>query len=195
MTTRLTLVCHGSTLAVRAAAFPEDEPLEPQALARVAGWPRSLGAPDRILTSPALRARQTAEALGLAATIDPDLRDCGYGIWAGRSYEEVRTREPDAIGAWMADPAMPPPDGESTLQLIARAARWLDLQRQTAGQVVAVTHPAFIRAAVVHAIGASPNSVWRIDVAPLSVTRLSGHDGRWNLVGLGPMPNQPMHGS
>ena len=191
MSTRLALVCHGSTAAVRAAAFPEDEPLEPQALGRIGLWPRSLGVPDRVLTSPALRARQTAEALGVAAAIDPDLRECAYGSWAGRSYEEVRTREPDAISAWMRDPAAAPPDGESMLHLIARAARWLDLQRQAAGQVVAVTHPAFIRAAVVHAIGAPPLSVWRIDIAPLSLTRLSGHDGRWNLVGLGPMPDGP----
>jgi hypothetical protein len=28
MTARLTLICHGSTDAVRAAAFPQDEPLD-----------------------------------------------------------------------------------------------------------------------------------------------------------------------
>ena len=193
MATRLTLVCHGSTAAVRAAAFPEDEPLEPRALARIGGWPS--GSPDRVMTSPARRARQTAEALGLAADIDLDLRDCDYGSWAGQSYEEVRAQNPDALGAWMRDPAAAPPDGESTLHVLARAGRWLDALQGTDGQVVAVTHPAFIRAAVVQAIGAPPQSVWRIDIPPLSLTRLSGHDGRWNVVGLAPMPGGPGQGA
>ena len=44
-----------------------------------------------------------------------------------------------------------------------------------------VTHATIIRAAIVQAIGAPPQSFWRIDIAPLSITRLSGDDGRWNL--------------
>jgi broad specificity phosphatase PhoE len=48
-----------------------------------------------------------------------------------------------------------------------------------------ITHAAVIRAAIVHAIEATPQSFWRIDVAPLSCTRLSGTNGRWNLVSTG----------
>jgi broad specificity phosphatase PhoE len=48
-----------------------------------------------------------------------------------------------------------------------------------------VTHAAVIRAAIVHAIEATPQSFWRIDVAPLSCTLLSGSESRWNLVSSG----------
>jgi broad specificity phosphatase PhoE len=48
-----------------------------------------------------------------------------------------------------------------------------------------VTHASIIRAAVVHAIEAGPQSLWRIDIAPLSITRLSGTNGRWNLTSAG----------
>jgi broad specificity phosphatase PhoE len=55
---------------------------------------------------------------------------------------------------------------------------------------VAITHPAVVRAAIVHALGAPPAAFWRIDVAPLSRTDLSGRDGRWNLRGIG-RPDRP----
>jgi broad specificity phosphatase PhoE len=71
-----------------------------------------------------------------------------------------------------------------------RVAVWLGEQLATKGKVLAVTHASVIRAAIVHAIEAGPRSFWRIDVAPLSVARLSGHDGRWTLVSLGALDEQ-----
>jgi broad specificity phosphatase PhoE len=49
------------------------------------------------------------------------------------------------------------------------------------GKTVAITHASVIRAAIVHTIEANPRSFWRIDVAPLSVTALSGNGVRWTL--------------
>ena len=40
---------------------------------------------------------------------------------------------------------------------------------------------------MVNALGAGSSSFARIDVAPLSLARLSGHGQRWNLVALGPL--------
>jgi len=132
-----------------------------------------------------LRAVQTAQALLLDATVDPLLRECDYGRWSGLSLDDVEAQEPEAIVEWMRDPAAAPHGGESTLALMARVAAWLDAQKEIPGRVVAVTHAAVIRAAVVHAIGTGAASMARIDIAPLSIVRLSGHDDRWNLVSLG----------
>jgi hypothetical protein len=33
----------------------------------------------------------------------------------------------------------------------------------------------------VHALGAPLDAFWRVDVAPLSITELHAHDGRWTL--------------
>ena len=70
------------------------------------------------------------------------------------------------------------------LSLMQRAAGWLDGENGRAGLSIVVTHATIIRAAIVHAIKAGPESFWRIDIAPLSVTRLSGKDGRWILLAL-----------
>jgi broad specificity phosphatase PhoE len=185
MIARLTLICHASTDAVRRAAFPADEPIDAQGRGRAAALAGHLPRADRCWTSPELRTQQTAEALQLKPEIQPLLRDCDYGSWRGRSFAEVQTQEPEAVAAWLRDPAAAPHGGESLLALIQRVATWLTGEQSHHHQSIVVTHAAIIRAAIVHAIEATPLSFWRIDVAPLSCIRLSGNDGRWNLVSAG----------
>jgi broad specificity phosphatase PhoE len=184
-TTRLRLVCHAATAAVRTSAFPADEPIDAKARQKLASPTFRLGRADRCWTSPALRARQTADGLALDAAVEPMLRDCDYGRWAGRSFDEVRAEEPDAIAEWLRDPACAPHGGESILALTERVAAWLDRQSGTPGWILAITHASTIRAAIVHAIDAPPRSFWRIDIAPLSLTRLNGAHGRWSLASIG----------
>ena len=185
MTARLIMICHGSTEAVRRAAFPADEPLDRRDQTRAAALAAQLPSADRCWTSPELRTRHTAEALNLNATSVAALHDCDYGAWRGSTFEEVLARDPKAIAAWLDDPSAAPHGGESVLSLMQRTAQWLDGEKAMDGRVILVTHATIIRAAIVHAIGAAPKSFWRIDIAPLSVTRLSGKDGRWNLVSAG----------
>src|SRR5271163_4289536 len=118
MTTRLELICHASTAAVRTSAFPADEPLDIRGRQKLAGLPHRTHFADRYLTSPALRAVQTAEALKLAATFEPMLRDCDYGRWAGHTLDEIQAREPEAVAKWLRDPGAAPHGGESVLALI-----------------------------------------------------------------------------
>jgi broad specificity phosphatase PhoE len=175
MTTRLTLICHAATAATRRAAFPLDEPIE-------AAPPPSDERADVVLRGPATRCAQTATALGLPATVDERLRDCDFGDWAGRTMDELA---PAALREWLTEPAAAPHGGESTMDVLARVAGWLDELPRDHGRIVAITHPAVIKAAVVHAILATPRSFWRVDVAPLSRTVLSGRPTSWTLRRLG----------
>jgi broad specificity phosphatase PhoE len=180
VTARLILIAHASTSAIRGAFFPADEPLDPHGKASAAALAGRLPSAERWLTSPELRTRQTAEALGLNADVEPRLRDCDYGSWSGESLKDIRAREPEAVAAWLGDPQATPHGGESVLGLMQRVAGWL-LGEQASQRSIVVTHSAIIRAAILHAIGAPPQSFWRIDIAPLSITRLSGDGSRWNL--------------
>ncbi|MBG0833039.1 histidine phosphatase family protein [Planomonospora sp. ID67723] len=200
---RLTLVCHASTRAIARAAFPGDEPLDERGLRRAAALapliglaaeagrdpeaqagqgglaPRSGGV--RVACAAERRCVQTATALGLPAGGEPDplLADCDYGRWRGMTLAEVEAAEPEALAAWLADPAAAPHGGEPLLGLISRVADWLSAAAP--GRAVAVTHPAVIRAAVVHALDAPARSFWRVDVAPLARVTLTGRGGRWRL--------------
>ncbi len=181
MTARLILVCHASTAAVRAPAFPADEPLDARGRERAVALAKVLPRVERCFSSPELRTMQTAEALGLNAVSLQVLRDCDYGAWRGRAYDDVVEREPDAVAEWLRDPSSAPHGGESLQSLMQRVSEWLGGENVPRRQTIVVTHASVIRAAIVHAIEAELPSFWRIDIAPLSVTRLSGDGTRWNL--------------
>jgi broad specificity phosphatase PhoE len=185
MTARLILICHASTDAVRKSAFPADEPLDDHGRTRAAALAGHLPSADRSWTSPELRTRQTAEAFELQATALPMLRDCDYGAWSGRPFDDVSAREPEAALRWLRDPAAAPHGGETLLSLMQRVAAWLAGENAKPQRSIVVTHATIIRAAIVHAIEATPQSFWRFDIAPLSITRLSGASGRWNLTSAG----------
>jgi broad specificity phosphatase PhoE len=186
MPTRITLICHGSTPATRQARFPLDEALEDKALDQAAALKSVIPRADRVWTSPALCARQTAVALSFDPVADPLLRDCDYGRWAGRKLNEVQGVEPEGVAAWLSDPDAAPHGGESIADLLRRVATWLDLHARDGGHSIAITHAVVIRAAILHAIGAPARAFWHIDAGPLSLTDLR-HDGlRWTWRAIGP---------
>lgn len=179
---RLLLVRHGVTAITRSAGFPADEPLDARGQADAASLAALLPARREALSSPALRCRQTATAAGLyEPALVPELRECDFGAWAGRTLAEVHDADPDAAGAWMRDPDACPHGGESLSACAARVAGWLDLQATRDGCAVAITHGGVVKAALVHALAAPLAAFWQIDVAPLAITELHAHDGRWTV--------------
>lgn len=181
MASRLTLVSHAPTTAVRAAAFPLDEGIDEKARREASALSGGLPQSGAAWTSPALRALETASALNLEAKIEPLLRDMDLGRWAGRTFADVEASEPQEIVRWLSDTAASPHGGESVEALLARVANWLKTVAQRQGRSIAVTHPAVIRAAIVVAIEAKPVSFWRIDIAPLNVVELGSNGSRWTL--------------
>ena len=184
----LLLVRHAPTSATRASAFPADEALDERGRAQAAGLATRLPRRAAIITSPARRCRETAEAAGLDAEVDDQLAECDFGTWSGRSLAEVNDDEPDGVRTWMLDPGAAPHGGDSLETFCARIARWLDAQAEQDGRVVAITHGEVIKAAVVHALGAPLLSFWRIDASPLAFTELHAHGGRWTVTRLNCAP-------
>ena len=180
-TTRLTLIRHAPSAATRRSAFPLDEPPDARGLDEARGLASRLGRFDAAWSGPALRARQTAEALGLDPTVAPELDECDFGTWRGRTLAELHAEDPAAVAAWMEDPAAAPHGGESLLALLERVGGWLSARAGDGSRTVAVTHAGVIRSAVVCALDAPSLAFWRLDVAPLSLTVLHAHKGRWTV--------------
>jgi broad specificity phosphatase PhoE len=185
MTTRLDLLAHGASAATRAVRFPDDEALEASAVRALYALSGRLCPYALVLTAPARAPRETAQALGFDAEVEAALRDCNYGRWRGLASMEVARREPDEFAAWLGDPAAAPHGGESLAALIERTGAWLAQSLARESATLAVTHASVVRAAIVSALGAGSSAFYRIDVAPLSLARLSGREGRWNFVALG----------
>ncbi|OBI48437.1 histidine phosphatase family protein [Mycobacterium sp. E787] len=176
---RLTLVAHAMTDAMAAGRFPADEPLNGIGRRQVKKAGRlDLQDGTRQLCGPEQRARETAQLLGLRAATEPRLADLDCGGWCGQTLRAVG---PADLETWLTDPARAPHGGESIVDLMQRVAGWLDSLADDTAPAVAVTHPAVIRAAILHSLDAPPKSFWRIDIAPASRTVLYFRNGRWTL--------------
>ena len=171
---RLILVRSAATVATRRAAFPSGEALDVGGVQAAERLAEALGRVDTARSSPARRARITAAAAGLAATVDADLAGLDPQAWPGLTLEEVATRDPQGLKSWLSDPD---PDGE----LWARVSRFLGQAHRWSGTTVAVTHGGWVRMAVLQVLDAPVESFWRVDVAPASLTVLLRRDPGWAL--------------
>ncbi|OMB96405.1 histidine phosphatase [Mycobacterium sp. NS-7484] len=174
---RLSLVSHAMTDATAAGRFPTDEALN-QLGHRQADAAVELGVVDTAYCGPEKRVRQTAELLGLSAVVEPQLADLDFGSWRGAVLGGV---EPADLAIWLTDPTQAPHGGESVVDLVERVHAWMDSLTAVRGRLVAVTHPAVIRAAILVALDAPPKSFWRIDIAPLSRTVMHFRGHAWTL--------------
>jgi len=188
----LLLVRHAPTAATRAAAFGSDEPVDARGFEAAGALVGSLPSGGDVLVSPALRCRQTADALGLVrAVVDLSLAECDFGAWAGRRLSDIDQESPSGVATWMADGDAAPHGGESLTAFAARVAGWLDGQSRLGGSAIAVAHGGVVKAAVVHALGAPLAAFWRIDCSPLSITELHAHDGCWTVTRVNCVANSP----
>jgi probable phosphoglycerate mutase len=131
---------------------------------------------DVIVTSPLQRARQTAAevaaATGAPVVDDGDLRETDFGAWEGLTFAEAQQRWPNEVTAWLADPAVAPPQGESFTAVGVRVRTALDrLLGQFAGQtVLVVSHVTPIKMLLTEALLAPPAALHRmfLDVGSLN---------------------------
>jgi ribonuclease H / adenosylcobalamin/alpha-ribazole phosphatase len=131
---------------------------------------------DVIVTSPLRRAVQTAEevaaATGAPVMADDDFRETDFGVWEGLTFAEVRERWPAEMAAWLADPAVAPPGGESFTEVSERvnAALLRVLAARDRQAVLIVSHVTPIKMLVAKALLAPPAGLFRmhLDVAALS---------------------------
>ncbi len=188
MTNRLDLLCVAETEGLRVGAFPAAAaPLDPKGRAALAHLADEFKGYDAVFASPARAASETAEALGLAATPEPALRDCDFGRWARRTLAEIEAAEPEALSVWLRDPEAAPHDGESFADAANRVGEWMDALAEKSGRFLAITHAAALRGAIVHALGAPALSLLHIDISPLSRVQLSRLKGNWRFGGLTPV--------
>ncbi len=127
------------------------------------------------LGSPLIRARMMSLALreGVDPIAIPDFNEQNYGLWQGRTHNDVygsnRTLD------WADPAAIRPPEGESFADVCVRVGEAIDrLSQHYAGHsIVALGHQTTVRAAIAHALGLDAAAAMRFDVAPLSMTRLT----------------------
>jgi broad specificity phosphatase PhoE len=141
---------------------------------------------SHVLTSPRQRAVRTAALAGLAsqAIVEPDLAEWDYGDYEGLRSVEIRARRP----GWsiVRDGC---PNGESPMQIAARADRVAALLSSLSGRVAVFSHGHFGRCLAARWIGLELSAVQHLLLGTASYGILSydpGHPenrviARWNI--------------
>ena len=129
----------------------------------------------RVVMSPLLRARQTAEAFGLPAAVPVDVDErwieLDYGEWDGRP---LRSMAAEGWEDWRDDLSFAPPGGESLVTLAERVHAACDDLADEARErhVVVVSHVSPIKAAVAWALGVGPETSWRMFLGVAAICRI-----------------------
>ena len=119
---------------------------------------------DAIVASPLQRTVRTAEEVaavtGLPVLTDEGFRETDFGAWEGLTFAEVRERWPSELAAWLADPSVAPPGGESFAQVSERVTAALRrvLASREGQAVLIVSHVTPIKTLVATALLAPPCS-------------------------------------
>jgi 2,3-bisphosphoglycerate-dependent phosphoglycerate mutase len=188
--TRALIVRHGQTTANATGVLAGRTEVELNDVGRRAA--ESLGAAltevplERVITSPMLRTRQTAELL-LAArhtpvdlSVDDGLAEVEYGEWTGRALAELAKED-----LWRTVQVHPAsvtfPNGEAMAAMSARAVasvRAWCARSDDSANLLFVSHGDVIKAILADALGMHLDAFQRIVVHPTSLSVVNYVHGR-----------------
>jgi probable phosphoglycerate mutase len=173
------LLRHGQTpMSVQKRyAGRSDVPLTDAGVAQAAGAAKRLASAgiDAIVASPLRRTMQTAGEVaavtGLPVAAEDGFRETDFGDWEGLTFAEVRERWPSEMTAWLADPEVAPPGGESFAEVSERVTAALHrvLAGRTGQRILIVSHVTPIKTLVAATLLAPPAALYRmhLDIAAL----------------------------
>ncbi len=182
--TSTVLLRHGQTAMSVEKRYSglSDVPLTETGLRQAAAAAKALAGAgiSTIVSSPLRRAVQTAEEVaavtGVGVITDEGFRETDFGAWEGLTFAEVRERWPAELTTWLADPAVPPPGGESFAAVSERVTAALHrvlqdrvLQDTEPQTILIVSHVTPIKTLVASALLAPPPALFRmhLDLAAL----------------------------
>ena len=189
----LILIRHGETEWSRSGRHTgrTDIPLTDAGLAAAARLAPAIAGRtlEAAFTSPASRARLTAELAGLDARIDQDLQEWDYGGYEGLTSAQISAGRPGwslwRDGIIPGDSAHP---GETVQQVGSRADAVLGRARPllTRGNVALIAHGHLLRVLTARWLGLAPDAgrLFRLDTGTLSLLGTEHDDpviSSWNV--------------
>lgn len=177
--TQLDFLRHGEPVGGRRYRGQTDDPLSDkgwaQMRAAIAGerpWTAIVSSP---LTRCAAFARWLADESGLPLDFDDRLKEVGFGVWEGKTADELSHDDPDCVFEFKRDPVGRRPRGAERLEdFHARAvAAYEDiLDRHAGGHVLVVAHAGVMRMVICHVLGLPAARAYRINVASAGLARI-----------------------
>ena len=173
----LILVRHGQTATNAEGRLlgRADPPLTDLGQQQAHAVAEGIGPVDRVITSPLLRARETAACFGGDAEVDERWIEIDYGDYENMPLAEVST---NFWQRWRADPTLAPPGGESLEAVGKRVRAACDdlVDAASSATVVVVSHVSPIKAAIAWALGGTDAMAWRMFLDVAGVSRIAIRD-------------------
>ena len=182
-TTRLVLVRHGETQANREMRYigRRNDALTEQGYTQAQQIAEALAffPVTAVYSSPLERAYHTALPIAIRHRLEvqvvDDLRECDFGRWEGLSRAEViasSSHNAEHLQAWLRDPAVAPPDGESIEAMHKRVQTVVEqlVQAHADQTLVLVSHVGPIKALLCAALGAPTSTIFRIFLDPATIS-------------------------
>jgi broad specificity phosphatase PhoE len=170
--TRLVLARHGETAWSKSGQHTgrTDIPLTEVGREQAVGLGAALAGRSfrRVLSSPLVRARETARLAGFGDVVtDSDLREWDYGIYEGRRRVDIARDDPGWT-IW----TRPIPDGESLAELGARADRVIARLLPVGGDILIFSHGHFLRVLAARWIETPPVTASRLELWTATLSEL-----------------------
>jgi len=154
--------------------------------------------PDLIITSPLVRARQSAEIIaaglgGVTIVEDPDIAEVLYGRWEGLTYHEL-IDDPYYLEYRKSPIEHPTPGGETIPEVQARGAAAVGraISAHPGQRILFVSHGDIIRTVLCHFMGLELRYFHRlrVDNAALSALQIAGNFAELKFINVLPDPGR-----
>ena len=178
-TTVLDFLRHGEPVGGRRYRGQRDDPLSDKGWAQMRAACRDRNDWQHVVSSPLARcaafAQELAERRGLPLAFDVRLQEIGFGIWEGKTRDELEAADPGCVARFKAAPLAHRPPGAEELEAFQARVRaaWREWAARHAGEcLLVVCHAGVIRMVVADVLGLPPENAYRLEVASAALTRV-----------------------
>jgi len=179
VTTTIDLLRHGDVAGGRKYRGQLDDPLSEL------GWQQLRAATKRtqnwqhIITSPLKRcavfAKELADAHKLPLHTENEFKEISFGLWEGKTADELLSSEADRIKKYWGDPInTTPPEGENLFAFEERVINaWKSCLVEFKGKkILIISHAGVMRMILCHILGMPLTELFKLDIGLAKVSRI-----------------------
>ena len=134
---------------------------------------------QQIITSPLQRcaafANELAQAHSLPVQTENEFQEISFGLWEGKTADELLEQEADKIKKYWNDPInITPPQGENLLAFEKRIINgWGNVLNDFQGKhVLLISHAGVMRIILCHILGMPLTEIFKLDIALAKASRI-----------------------
>lgn len=179
ITSTIDLLRHGDVEGGRKYRGQLDDPLSELGWKQLRATTRKKQNWQHIITSPLKRCAEFAEELAqfhdLPLQIESEFKEVSFGLWEGKTADDLLKTEPGKIKNYWNDPInTTPPQGENLLAFEQRVINgWENILTEFQGKhILIISHAGVMRMILCHILGMPLTELFKLDVGLAKASRI-----------------------